>query len=112
LEVLKKLREIVRRKRPEFFDNNSRILHHDNVPAHMAESVREFVATKQVSVLEHPAYSPDLAHSEFFLFLKIKEMLEGRHVDDIDDLRSNTTTALKAIPQNQFQICFGGWTTR
>jgi len=61
-------------------------------------------------VLEHPAYSPDLAPIDFFLFPKIKEILKGRHFDDIDDIRSNTTAALKAIPQNQFQNCFEGWT--
>jgi len=58
LEVLKRLREKVRRKRPERFANNSWILHHDNAPAHTALSVREALATKQVTVLEHPAYSP------------------------------------------------------
>jgi len=26
----------------------------------------EFLATKQITVLEHPAYSPDLAPSDFF----------------------------------------------
>jgi len=46
------------------------------------------------------------------LFPKIKEILKGRHFDDIDDIRSNTTTALKAIPQNHFQNCFERWTTR
>ena len=75
-----------------------------------ALSVREFLATKQITVLEHPAYSPDLAPSDFFLFLKIKEILKGRHFDDIDNIRSNTTAALKAISQNQFQNCYEGWT--
>jgi hypothetical protein len=59
-------------------------------------------------MLEHPPYSPDLVSSDFFLFLKIKEILKARHFDDI---RSNMTEALKAIPQNQFQNCFEGWTT-
>jgi len=68
--------------------------------------VREFLATKQITVLEHPAYSPDLAPSDFFLFLTIKEVLKGRHFDDIHDIRSNTTAALK------FQNCFDGWTRR
>ena len=81
-------------------------------PAHTALSVREFLATKQITLLEHPACSPDLAHSDFFLFPKIKEILKGRHFDDIDDIRSNTAAALKAIPQNQFQNCFEGWTRR
>jgi hypothetical protein len=62
----------------------------------------EFLATKQITVLEHPAYSTDLAPSDFFLFQKIKEILKERHFDDIVDIRSNTTAALKAIPQNQF----------
>ena len=70
----------------------------------------EFLATKEITVSEHPAYSPDLAPSDFSLFPKIKEILKGRHFDDIDDFRSNTTAALKAIPQNQFQNCFEGWT--
>ena len=100
MEVLERLCEKVRRKRPELFANNSWILHHDNAPAHMALSVREDLATKQITVLEHPAYSPDLAPSDFFLFPKIKEILKERHYDDIGDIRSNTMAALKAIPQN------------
>jgi len=112
LEVLEKLREKVRRKRPKLFAKNLWILHQDNAPAHTALSVREFLATKQMTVLDHPVYSPDLAPSDIFLFPKIKEILKGRHVDDIDDIRSNTTAALKAIPQNQFQNCFEGWTRR
>jgi hypothetical protein len=42
-------------------------------------------------VLEHPAYSLDLAPSDFLLFPKIKEKLKGRQFDDIDDIRSNTS---------------------
>ena len=53
------------------------------------KSKEEFLATKQITVLEHPAYSPDLALSDFFLFPKIKGILKGRHFDDIDDIRSN-----------------------
>ena len=112
LEVLERLREKVRWKRPEIFANNSWILHHDNAPAHTVLSVIEFLATKQIIMLEHSAYSPDLARSEFFLFPKMKNILKGRHFDDIDDIRINTTAGLKAIPQNQFQTCFEGWTSR
>ena len=84
--------------------------------------MREFLATKQITVLEHPAYSPDvlehpayspdLAPSDFFLFPKIKEILKGNHIDENYGIRSNTKAALKVIPQNQFQNCFDGWTRR
>ena len=42
LEVLERLREKVRRKRPERLANNSKILPHDNTPTHTALFVREF----------------------------------------------------------------------
>jgi hypothetical protein len=73
LEVLKRLREKVRPKQPELFANNSWILHHDNAPD-TALSVREFLASKQITVLEHPPYSPDLAPSDCFLFPKLEEI--------------------------------------
>jgi hypothetical protein len=73
-----------------------------------SERRREFLAGKQITVLEHPPYSPDLAPSDFFLFLKIQGILKGRHFDDTDDIKSNMMAALKAIPQNQFQNCFEG----
>ena len=82
----------------ELFANKSWILHQDNAPAHTALSAREFLATEQITVLEHPAYSPDLAPNDFFLFPKIKEIQKGWHFDDTDDIRSNTKAALKAIP--------------
>ena len=109
LEVLERLCEKVRWRWHKLFAKNSWILHQDNAPAQTALSVREFLATKQINVLKHPAYSPDLAPNDFFLSPKIKEILEGTHFYDNDN-RSNTTAALKAIPQNQFQKCFEGWT--
>jgi hypothetical protein len=78
LEVLKRLRKKVRRKRLELFANNSWILHHDNVPAHTTRSVREFLVTKQITVLEHPANSPDLAHSDFFSVPEDKGNIERK----------------------------------
>jgi hypothetical protein len=54
------------------------------------------LVSKQIIVLEHPPYSPDVAPNDFLLFLKIKEILKGRNFDDTDGIRINTTTALKA----------------
>jgi hypothetical protein len=59
----------------------------------MALSVREFLAT----VLEHPAYSPDLDPSDVFVFLKVKEIWKGRHFDDIDD-GSSEGHSTKPVP--------------
>jgi hypothetical protein len=50
---------------------------------------REFLASKQITVLEHPPYSLALTSNDFFLFPKIRDILKGRHFDDIDDIRSH-----------------------
>jgi len=47
--------------------------------------------------------SPKNKSKEKSKFAKIKEALKERHFDDFDDIRSNMTTALKAISQNQFR---------
>ena len=90
--------------------HNSWILHHDNAPAHTALSAREFLATKQVTVLEHPAYSPDLARNYFFSVPEDKGNIERKAFWWHRYIRNNTTAALKAGTQNQFQNCFEGWT--
>jgi len=42
LNVLKRLRPVMRRKRPEAWTNNTWMLHHDNAPAHASLLIREF----------------------------------------------------------------------
>ena len=79
LEVLERLLEKVRRKRPQPFANNSWILHHDNAHDHTtALPVRELLATKKITVLEHPAYSPDLDSSDFFSVPEDKGNIERK----------------------------------
>jgi hypothetical protein len=58
--------------------NNSWILHHDNAPAHTALSVREFLPSKQITVLEHPPYSPDLHPNDFFSVPEDNENIERK----------------------------------
>jgi fatty acid-binding protein DegV len=53
VEILKQLHEAVRRKRPERCSNRL-VLHHDNAPAHKALSVKNFLAQKSITEMEHP----------------------------------------------------------
>jgi len=62
----------------QIFARNSCILHHDNASAHTALSVRDVLATKQITILQHPAYSPDLAPSDFFSVPEDKGNIERK----------------------------------
>jgi hypothetical protein len=84
MEILKRLHEAVRRKRPELWPNNW-ILHHDSAPTHKA--VKQFLAKTSITEMEHLPYSPDLASSEFWLFPKIKSALKGRNFKPIEDIK-------------------------
>jgi len=68
----------VRRKQLGLW-RNGWILHQDNAPAHNALSVKQFLANKSITVLEHPPYLPDLAPCDFVLFPKIMSVLKGTH---------------------------------
>jgi transposase len=47
--------------------NNFWFLLHDTAPAHWSVLIKEFLAKSNVTTLEHPPYSPDLAAADFYL---------------------------------------------
>jgi histone-lysine N-methyltransferase SETMAR len=71
LELLTKLRDCVRRKRPGFWPDKWN-LHHDHAPAHDALKFREFLAMNCITKMDHPPYSSDLGPCEFWLFQNLK----------------------------------------
>jgi hypothetical protein len=49
-DVLRRLRETVRRKGPELWHNHNWLLHHDKAPAHASLKTTEFVTNNMVTV--------------------------------------------------------------
>ncbi|KAE9521254.1 hypothetical protein AGLY_018346 [Aphis glycines] len=96
-DSLTTLRERVRRKRPELWENDSWIFHQDNAPAHM---------------LQHPPYSPDLAPCDFWLFPKLKSALKDTHFESVEAVKTKATEVLKTLQEKDFQHCFNQWKIR
>ena len=88
------MRDAVRRKRPELWENRTWMLHHDNAPAHASLLIRSYLAKHQTVVVPHPPYSPDLAPANFFLFPKLKTTLKGRRFQTIEEIQENATIEL------------------
>jgi transposase len=109
LEVLKRLRENARRKRPQLWRNNSWFLHHDNAPAHASLLIRNVLANMNISVLPQPHYSPDLAPADFFLFPKLKSTLKGQRFQTVQEITENSQTELRATLKEACQDCFQKW---
>jgi len=96
------------RRRPDRWKNASWI--HHNTPAHNALPVKRHLA-KNIPVMEHPTYSPELAPCDFFL-PKIKSALKGNRFQSVDAVKAKATQLLNRITQHDLQHCFQQWKIR
>ena len=72
-------------------------------------SIRQFLAEKNLAVLEEPPYSPDLAPCAFFLFPKLKEIIKGTCFEGVEAIKRAVTTELRGMPEESFQKCIEAW---
>jgi len=105
-EVLAFLRDAVRWKRPELWENQTWMLHHDNAPAHAPLLICSYLAKHQTFIVPHPPYSPELAPAEFYPFPKLKTTLKGRHFQTREEIQENAIRELHAITESVFQEAF------
>jgi histone-lysine N-methyltransferase SETMAR len=59
---------VLRWKGQDKWCTNNWVLHHDKAPVLTALAVQQFLASKNMMVVPHPPYSPELAPCDFFLF--------------------------------------------
>ena len=84
-ETLKKLRCAIQNKRCGML-RATIILLHNNARPHSAAKTQDLILSFKWEQMDHPLYSPDLAPSDFNLFLHLKKFLGGNRFDD-DDLK-------------------------
>jgi len=92
--ILRRLMRSGKEKRRELWETRSWLLHHDNAPAHNALGIQEFLAKNNIAVLEQPPYCPDLAPCDFFLFLKLKEVIKGTRFQGSEAIKTAVTREL------------------
>ena len=93
--LLNWLLQHIRRVRPE-----------SNRAAYSTIHVHQFLAQKMVAVLDHPAYYPDLASEDFFLFPHLKAANKGARFADVNSIKDRVTAVLWSTPQEAFADCF------
>jgi len=67
IDIIRRLRDKVRRKHAEKWRTNSWFLFHDNAPAQPSVLINDFLGMNNITTLEHPPYSFDQATSDFYL---------------------------------------------
>jgi hypothetical protein len=77
------MQQINEERRNSLLDTCS--LHYYNVPFDTALPLKQNLANKQIPVLQHPPYLPDLATGKFLLFLKLKTFLIGSYFESHEE---------------------------
>jgi hypothetical protein len=106
--------ESIRRKPPDNWKNNNNwFLHHDNAPAHTSLVVRQFLTSKNITVIPHPSpYLPDLAPCDVFLFPKIKLRLKGCRFDTTEEIHAESQEVINTLTFENLQGFTKSWKTR
>jgi hypothetical protein len=78
LEILERLREAVRRRRPELWPD-AWILHHDNALAHDTLAVREFLAKKSIMKLDLTIFAR-FGHVRLLAIPETEDHFEGPQI--------------------------------
>ena len=82
ISALRTLKARLRRVR----SGRDSILQHDNARPHTSRQTQDALAQLKLPALPHPAYSPDLALSDYFLFFQLKKHLKGNHYDSDEEV--------------------------
>jgi len=86
-QQLIKLHRALREKRPHYQKRHDKVIFlHDNAPSHTLIVVQN-LETLNWEVLPHPAYSPDLAPSDYHLFSSMRHALPERHFNSYENVR-------------------------
>ena len=81
--------------------------HQLNAPPHKTKKVNESLMKKQICVIDHPPYPPDLSPCVYFLFPKLKAAMQGAFYDDVPTIQAAVTQVLKNIPKTEFKKVYG-----
>lgn len=113
--IKQKLRPAIARKRPELVGPDGEVrwqLHHDNARPHVSLETTAFLTSEGVNVMRHPAYSPDLAPSDFWLYSVLKSDLRGEVFHDDEELKIAVKSALNSIPLERYRKAYENWIVR
>ena len=64
------------------------LFHHDNARPHTARTTLQKISELNWELLPHPAYSPDIAPSDFHLFRALRNFLLGKKLNSKQDVQN------------------------
>lgn len=101
-DTLQRLQRAIQNKRG--FMSENVFLIHDNARHHSSARTQRELQRLNWEVFGHPPFSPDLAPSDFHLFPKLKEFVDGRSFVNGKDLKQAVACWLKSLAIEEYKI--------
>lgn len=95
-ETLKKLLRAIQNKRRGTLTKRVCLLH-DNAWPHVSHETKALIDQYGWNVIFHPLNSPDLAPSDYHLFLNLKKYLRGKKMESDEKLKTEDTQYLHKV---------------
>lgn len=86
---LDKLNDFLKQKRPELVNRKGVVFHQDNARLHTSLVTRQKLLELGWDILPHPAYSPDLAPSDYYLFQSLQNFLDGKTFTSNEEVKTH-----------------------
>ncbi|GBM18834.1 hypothetical protein AVEN_203109-1 [Araneus ventricosus] len=83
------------------------VLIHDNPRPHSNVVTQQILEQFKWDVSDYPAYSPDLATSDFHLFTELKKWLRGQSLQINEEIQSNVKVHLTSVAVTFFEEGIG-----
>lgn len=87
-QQIDKMYAVMLQRYPALTNRKRIIIQQDNARPHTAAEVKRKINSLDIEILPHPAYSPDLAPSDFHLFRSMSTFLKGRKFQDLNDIEN------------------------
>jgi hypothetical protein len=104
IDIFRRLKYAVRRKRIEKLRANLWFVLYDNAPAHRSVLVKDCLAKNDVIALQRPPHSSDLATGDFYMLFVLKSAVKGRSLRNANDKIKNATGELKSLSKMASRI--------
>ena len=96
--VIERLHSVVLEKRP----GKAMLLLHVNASVHKCNIVQTAIRKDGFVELNHPAYSPDIAPSDYYLFSNLKECFRGKNSSHDDETSDTVKDYLNNLDSESF----------
>lgn len=88
-EQLEKVYAVLAQRYPALINRGKILIQQDNARPHVARKTRQTIENLDgIELLPHPAYSPDLAPSDYYLFRSMAHFLRGRDFTNIREVET------------------------